>query len=609
MREKGTVSFSANFEVQKAAPLDSRAKVNTYAELLLPSTWLANDSNSYAYKGMPVTVSEDPDSSKNGMYILINFPLNLDASWLKIGSGGGSVDLSNYVKKTGESLPDATELSNEYKKVVLTSSGDLKLVNSSEESITIDNAATYDDAIIYSIIGTVVTYSDILSIDPQFQIPQLYQIAVPLSIAGINPEESPYDVETSTGNWQFIGQKLEVTNDNTSKIYISGANPATQLKNITGYKHGDNAIFSDFNTIMWFNQNAVIGANYNPATDTYVSVVKPYDWEDISKGGWVEQSSTDRQRKFYIDAADIRYNARNYPVDGDVIDLNTNNILRLTTTGAPFVDDGVDTIIPDYTLFGIQCAFVKVGELGGGGHVIRNSVAALPQRDNLKFIGNVILTDESVNNTTTIDIPIDLVPTNGSSAAVTSNGVFDALADKVDKNTSIIGATKTKLTYDSKGLITSGSDATTADISDITDKRYQTDNQKTFNDATSSIQNQLNSKAAIKNIIPSNNWDGTAYIIPLESEAVLNKTINNNVTSLVFSLSFPIDASTISRNISVIINNSSNSLAISTISFIGGTWNWDVGVMPVGLASGAIATLELYNENATSVKPNWTVKA
>lgn len=44
-------------------------------------------------------------------------------------------------------------------------------------------------------------------------------------------------------------------------------------------------------------------------------------------------------------------------------------------------------------------------------------------------------------------------------------------------NTPITPATKTKLTYDAKGLVTAGTDATTADISDSTDRRYVTDAQ------------------------------------------------------------------------------------------------------------------------------------
>lgn len=47
------------------------------------------------------------------------------------------------------------------------------------------------------------------------------------------------------------------------------------------------------------------------------------------------------------------------------------------------------------------------------------------------------------------------------------------------ENSAITGATKTKITYDSKGLVTAGADATTADIADSTNKRYVTDAQLT----------------------------------------------------------------------------------------------------------------------------------
>jgi hypothetical protein len=45
----------------------------------------------------------------------------------------------------------------------------------------------------------------------------------------------------------------------------------------------------------------------------------------------------------------------------------------------------------------------------------------------------------------------------------------------VASNSVITGATKTKISYDAKGLVTSGADATTADIADSTNKRYVTD--------------------------------------------------------------------------------------------------------------------------------------
>lgn len=70
----------------------------------------------------------------------------------------------------------------------------------------------------------------------------------------------------------------------------------------------------------------------------------------------------------------------------------------------------------------------------------------------------------NVDNTSDADKPI-------SSATQT------ALDGKVDENSAIIGATKTKITYDAKGLVTAGADATTSDIADSTDKRYVSDAQ------------------------------------------------------------------------------------------------------------------------------------
>lgn len=46
---------------------------------------------------------------------------------------------------------------------------------------------------------------------------------------------------------------------------------------------------------------------------------------------------------------------------------------------------------------------------------------------------------------------------------------------KLIPNAPITGATKTKITYDSNGLVTAGADASTADIADSTNKRYVTD--------------------------------------------------------------------------------------------------------------------------------------
>lgn len=82
---------------------------------------------------------------------------------------------------------------------------------------------------------------------------------------------------------------------------------------------------------------------------------------------------------------------------------------------------------------------------------------------------------------------------NGTIWVCTSNSTYAGLAHshvesdvtslasdltaKVTANGAITGATKTKLTYDTKGLVTAGVDATTADVAASANKNYVTDLQ------------------------------------------------------------------------------------------------------------------------------------
>lgn len=88
-------------------------------------------------------------------------------------------------------------------------------------------------------------------------------------------------------------------------------------------------------------------------------------------------------------------------------------------------------------------------------------------------------TPENAGNkeNTTIDTDTTKYPT--------VNLLKTGLDNKVDKNSAITGATKTKITYDAKGLVTAGADATTADIASSVDKRYVTDAQLTVIENTS----------------------------------------------------------------------------------------------------------------------------
>lgn len=73
---------------------------------------------------------------------------------------------------------------------------------------------------------------------------------------------------------------------------------------------------------------------------------------------------------------------------------------------------------------------------------------------------------------------------NGSSSGTTWGTITGTLADQTDlqaaldakvaKNANITGATKTKITYDAKGLVTAGADATTSDIAEGSNLYYTT---------------------------------------------------------------------------------------------------------------------------------------
>ena len=66
------------------------------------------------------------------------------------------------------------------------------------------------------------------------------------------------------------------------------------------------------------------------------------------------------------------------------------------------------------------------------------------------------------------------------------------------ENTAITWATKTKITYDSKWLVTNWADATTVDIADSTNKRYVTDSQLTVIGNTSNTNSWDETKASIE---------------------------------------------------------------------------------------------------------------
>ena len=109
---------------------------------------------------------------------------------------------------------------------------------------------------------------------------------------------------------------------------------------------------------------------------------------------------------------------------------------------------------------------------GSGGTV--SNVSALSVTASGSTLSSTVA---NASSTPVISLNIPLASVTGTTAGLISKSDYDAFAAKTNSNDAITGATKTKITYDSKGLVTAGADATTADIAPSTNRRYVTDAQ------------------------------------------------------------------------------------------------------------------------------------
>jgi hypothetical protein len=141
-----------------------------------------------------------------------------------------------------------------------------------------------------------------------------------------------------------------------------------------------------------------------------------------------------------------------------------------------------------------------------------------------------LIIDSTGNTTVTGNI-------SATNLSGTNTGDQD-LSGLVVKNSAITGATKTKITYDSKGLVTSGTDATTADIADSTNKRYVTDAQLTVigNTSGTNTGDQDLSSYATKNLTLDRKTASYTLVsgdnnklIEMNVASANNVTINNSV--------------------------------------------------------------------------------
>lgn len=283
--------------------------------------------------------------------------------------------------------------------------------------------------------------------------------------------------------------------------------------------------------------------------------------------------------------------------------------LSLTTTGTSgpaTYNSGTGVLnIPDYAV-------------GGGGTILNSGVTTIVSGDgsggdpyivevvNSPYADSALYADTSAYadtakyalvagnavqlNSQNPSYYLDRTNHTGTQAISTVTGLQTALDGKVDENSSITGATKTKITYDAKGLVTSGADATTADIAASTDKNYVTDAQLVV------IGNTSGTNTGDQTSVTGN--AGSATTAAITDDATTNATMYPTwVTSTSGNLALKISSTKITFNPSTgtltaiafsgpLTGNASTATALQNARTIGGVSFDGTGNITVATATG-----------------------
>jgi hypothetical protein len=160
----------------------------------------------------------------------------------------------------------------------------------------------------------------------------------------------------------------------------------------------------------------------------------------------------------------------------------------------------------------------------------------------------------------------------------------------VASNLAITGATNTKITYDTKGLVTSGSAATTADIAVSTNKNYVTDAQQTVignTSGTNTGDNSTNSlySGLVTNATHTGDATGSTALTVVKingtlmsglATGILKNTTSTGVPSIAIAADFPTlnqNTTGTAANVTGIVGLSNGGTGSSTRNFVDLTSN------------------------------------
>lgn len=290
MRNYGTNVYSNNFEPQVNGVLDARTKIEGPAsDLTLNSTWTSKDGKQWACAGLVVSVVNDPENSKNGLYLLLDDDYSQTSNWKFIGS---DVDLSSKqdVLVSGQNIKTINGNS-------LLGSGNLE-IQGGGSSITVDDTLSttstnpVQNKVITEKINTkqdsLVSGTSIKTINSTSLLGS-GNISIPKGDkgdkgdAGINGTNGITPTIGSNGNW-FLGSEDTGKPSRGEKGDTAEVEPTVITLNTTGMLNRERKTLltldpSDANKLAQLVSNE---SNYANCIITYcgLNATSPSDWRE-----------------------------------------------------------------------------------------------------------------------------------------------------------------------------------------------------------------------------------------------------------------------------------------------------------------------------------------
>jgi hypothetical protein len=406
-------------------------------------------------------------------------------------------------------------------------------VNTGDQTITLtgDVTGTGTGSFSTTIANSAVTYAKIQNIPAS-------KLLGSISLADAAPGEVTIGsgLILTNGTLTASGTGGTVTNVNpitlttegttfTSTVTNASTTPAITLNipsaSVTGTTAGllSNTDYAIFNA----KQNALIsGTDYitpNVAITAATSTKITYDAKGLVTAGANATTAditpstdrnyvTDAQSGVLSNTSGVNTGDQTITLTGDVTGTGfgtfTSTIANSAVTYAKIQN------IPAAKLLGsISSSEASPGavSIGTGLSLTNGTLTASGTGGTVTNVNPIILTTEgstytsTVSNgttTPTITLNIPSASITGTTAGLLSKADYDVFNAKVAPNAAITAATSTKITYDAKGLVTAGADATTADIAESTNRNYVTDAQSGVLSNTSGVNTGDETSATIK---------------------------------------------------------------------------------------------------------------